>query len=95
MARKLDNIDLDMIDADRLGYGVQYGRYKADHPFTKEANEQRLSGKKKISIKQVYENTCLVCGMKFTTTNKNKLYCGSRCRDQRRNLAWRKKQTKK
>ena len=51
MAQKLDNIDLDMIAADRLGYGVQYGRFKADHPFTKEANEPFLSGKKKIKIK--------------------------------------------
>lgn len=94
MARKLDNIDLDMINADRLGYGVQYGRYKADHPFTKEANEPILSGKKKICIKQVYEHTC-ICGMKFTTTNKNKLYCSERCKAYRRNLAWRQKQTKK
>ena len=98
---KLDNIDLDMRDAARLGYGVQYGRFKADHPFTKDANEEKLIGKKnkqpateKISIKQVYEKICPVCGKKFTATNKLKKYCCPQCRDKGGRTAWAHSPTK-
>ncbi len=31
----MDNLDRDVREARRLGYGVRYGRYKADHPHTK------------------------------------------------------------
>lgn len=98
---KLDNIDLDMRDADRLGYGVQYGRYKADHPFTKDANEARISGKQGtqpakqyISIKRVHEKTCPICRKKFTTTTKLKKYCCERCREMAKNLKWSRSTTK-
>ena len=38
-----DNIDLDVIDAMAMGYGCQYGRFKVDHPRTKDRNEERLA----------------------------------------------------
>jgi hypothetical protein len=95
MAKKFDNIDLDMIDADRLGYGVQYGRFKADQPFTKEANEPRLSGKKKIQMKKVYAKTCPVCGMQFTTTNNKQLYCGENCKAAKGKTKWHRRTDKK
>lgn len=101
MARKYDNIDLDMIDADRLGYGVHYGHFKMDHPFTKDANEERLSGKQGtpstkqyVSIKRVHEKTCLICGKKFTTTTKLKKYCCQKCREKASNLKWSRSRTK-
>ena len=31
-----DNLDLDVRRAQLLGYGIHYGRYKADHPNTKQ-----------------------------------------------------------
>jgi hypothetical protein len=98
---KLDNIDLDMRDAARLGYGVQYGRFKADHPFTKDANEERLTGKQKkqpapekVSIKQVHEKLCPICGKKFITTTKLKKYCCPKCREKAGNTAWTHSRTK-
>ena len=33
--KKPDNIDLDVRRAELLGYGIHYGRYKADYPNTK------------------------------------------------------------
>lgn len=99
--RKLDNIDLDVIDADRLGYGPHYGHFKVDHPYTKDANEERLGGKQhkqpakqKISVKQVHEKTCPVCGKKFTTTTKLKKYCSPKCREKGGNTAWAHSRTK-
>jgi ribosomal protein L37AE/L43A len=94
MAKKLDNIDLDMIDADRLGYGVQYGRFKADHPFTKEANEPRLAGRKQIKecVKKVYVFNCPTCGEEFTTTNKNRVYCCDKCKIKKNNAFYKAKE---
>lgn len=92
--RKFDNIDLDMIEAEKLGYGVQYGRFKADHPFTKEKNEPYLSGKKKIKIKKVYPMICCVCGMHFTTTNKSQIHCSKKCKSLHRSNKWSRSTTK-
>lgn len=98
---KLDNINLDVIEADRLGYGPHYGHFKADHPFTKDANEERLGGKQHqqpakqyVSIKRVYEKTCPICGKKFTTTTKLKKYCCVSCREKAKNLKWSRSTTK-
>lgn len=81
--RKLDNIDLDMQDAERLGYGPHYGHFKADHPFTKEANESRLNNKKKGQTKMVYVFSCSTCGKEFTTPNKSRKYCCDKCKNKR------------
>lgn len=84
--RPKDNIDLDMEDAERLGYGVQYGRFKADHPYTKEAHEAKLYPKKKqpqeeqLQVRKVYEKVCPVCGKKFTTPVIARVYCDDRCK---------------
>lgn len=101
---KLDNIDLDVIDADRLGYGPHYGHFKVDHPYTKDANEERLTGKKekqkekptekKIRIKTLHPKTCPVCAKQFTTTNKLKKYCCPQCKSKAGNTAWAQSRTK-
>lgn len=91
--RPKDNIDLDMEDAERLGYGCQYGRFKAAHPHTKAANEDRLHPKKKKQEqqvqpdRQVYENVCPVCGKKFTTANPRRAYCSDDCKRKKRQQA--------
>lgn len=94
--RPKDNIDLDMEDAERLGYGVHYGRYKADHPYTKDANEDRLYPKKKqkhqqeqLQVRAVYENVCPICGKKFTTGNCKKICCSDDCKRKRDSKKWR------
>ena len=82
MGRPRDNIDLDMEDAARLGYGVHYGNYKADHPFTKDANENRLrpTRKKPTNGPRLYAKVCPVCGEKFTCTRNDRKYCSDDCK---------------
>lgn len=85
-----DNLDLDVIDALAMGYGVQYGRFKVDHPFTKDANEERLAAKKKTRAKTTYKTpaprfrnytlVCKYCGNKFTATNCGRKYCSNTCK---------------
>lgn len=87
MAKELDNIEMDMIEAERLGYGVQYGRYKADYPFTKEANEERRKRKPKTKPVQIYVFNCPVCGKEFTTSRRNKKYCSEYCKERRGSAA--------
>ena len=30
----MDRIEYDVMEAERLGYGIHYGHYKADHPIS-------------------------------------------------------------
>jgi hypothetical protein len=100
MARPTDNLDLDVRDALRLGYGCHYGDFKADHPYTAAANEARLAKmKKKPKPRPVYEVYCAGCGKKFTTANKRRRYCADTCKVRRdsahyRQLAKTKKEEK-
>ena len=89
-----DNLDLDVIDAQAMGYGVHYGQFKADHPFTKDANEARLAPTPK-SKQKVYEFTCRGCGEKFTTTIALQRYCGENCKAKKNNANYRAKQGQK
>ena len=90
-----DNLDLDVMDALAQGYGCQYGRFKADHPFTKDANEERLAPKpkappaptKKTAPKKPprprirnYTLVCKCCGNQFISASKGRVYCSSTCR---------------
>ena len=85
MARKLDNIDLDVIDADRLGYGPHYGHFKADHPYTKEANEPRLrKNQKPAPPKKMYELKCHTCGALFEAKSPYRRYCCSKCKSMKK-----------
>lgn len=60
--RKLDNIERDVIRAMELGYGVHYGNYKADHPFTKYDPEP---------VPMVESKPCLHCGAPILLHNGN------------------------
>ena len=92
----LDNIDLDVIDAQALGYGCHYGDFKADHPFTKDANEARLAKpKRKPQPHKVYEFYCRGCGAKFTTENKKRRYCTDACKKIKENTNYQAKQAEK
>jgi hypothetical protein len=82
MAKPRDNIDLDVMDAQRLGYGVHYGNYKADHPYTAAANEARLQPARKPSTTtgaKLYKKVCPVCNRQFTAQRKDRKYCSDRC----------------
>lgn len=89
-----DNIDLDVIDALAMGYGVHYGEFKKDHPFTKDANEARLAAKKKKPAEpkpprpprtrlKNYTKVCKGCGIQFVTTSKGRVYCSQTCKHNR------------
>ena len=98
-----DNLDLDVMDALAQGYGVHYGDFKKDHPFTKDANEERLKPPKRQTAgtkpttrtRLVYVNTCPTCLKEFTTTNKAQKYCCCEHQKKRNNAAWRTKNKKK
>ena len=92
-----DNIDLDMEEAERLGYGVHYGRYKADHPNTKEAREARLYPKKKqpqVQPRKMYDKVCPVCGMRFSTPVQARVYCTDACKWKNDGIRYREKKQK-
>lgn len=89
-----DNLDLDVMDAQAMGYGVRYGQFKADHPFTKAANEARLAPQPK-SKQKVYEFVCRGCGEKFTTTCALQRYCGEFCKAKRNAANYRAKHGQK
>lgn len=72
MANKRDNLSKDVIAAQRLGYGIHYGHYKADHPYTKEGDDTREYAR------------CLECGRLFYPLRKNHVYCSQPCGDRRR-----------
>ena len=80
--RKLDNLDRDVIRAERLGYGCHYGRYKADHPHT------RVEDAHPAPIIEVQElpNTlkpCKFCGKMFDPEDlgytKARMFCSDEC----------------
>lgn len=95
VTRAKDNLTLDVLDAERLGYGPHYGNYKADHPNTAEANRARLGDKPKRQpkAKRVYEFFCLGCGCKFTTTNLKRRYCGDGCKSKTNGVKFRAKRS--
>ena len=72
--RKFDNLDRDVIAAQALGYGVRYGAYKTDHPYTREEPEEE-------ELPQDM-GKCLYCGAIFTKKDRwhRRLYCGDECR---------------
>lgn len=56
--------------AEKLGYGVHYGRYKADYPNTKDiVVDERI----------VTPRKCPNCGAVFYHERGNKIYCSVRC----------------
>lgn len=80
--KPIDKLEYDVIQAERLGYGCHYGRYKADHPKT-QAEYETQHGKpaQKVDNRRVVRS-CLRCGAQFTvgSTHANKMYCCDDCR---------------
>ena len=95
--RPKDNLALDAMDA--RAAGMTYGKWKVQHPETKEANESRLSQpapKRAYSeTPKVYEFTCRGCGKKFTTQNKQRRYCDDHCKEKKDKAKYRAAHPKK
>lgn len=69
----MDNLSRDMIRAKALGYGVHYGKYKADHP-----------GPTVITRPEVQEEEikiCAYCGEPFSLIGRSRRskYCSNTC----------------
>ena len=75
-----DNLTLDAMDA--RAAGMTYGKWKAQHPNTKEANEERLAPaqKPREQVRRVYEIVCAGCGKTFLAVNPLRLYCDDHCK---------------
>ena len=73
----MDNLDKDVAMAMKLGYGVRYGRYKADYPNTREKEPEVILDESKFG-------TCRNCGRRFSKVGRGyrKLYCDDVCRMQ-------------
>ncbi len=77
-----DHLDYDTRRAQELGYGVHYGRYKADHPNTRAEYERAAERKpKKPPTKTIL--TCKMCGLEFVKgTGPKQLYCSPECKEE-------------
>jgi hypothetical protein len=76
MSKSISNLDRDIREAAQLGYGVHYGRYKADHPSTApevDAGPPEATG------------TCAECGGVFVLRKGGQLYCSDVCKSRHNN----------
>lgn len=72
----MSNLDRDVREAARLGYGVHYGHYKADHPRT--APQAEVGPPADVA-------RCKECGCVFVPHRHNQLYCCDICKTRRAN----------
>ena len=72
----MDKLAKEMIQCEKDGFGVQYGRWKAAQVPVKIEPK-----KNKVGIET---GICAYCGCEFTSSdNRNRKYCGARCRNLR------------
>ena len=81
----MDRLELDSILMKKLGYGVHYGKYKADHPHTEDLAGLILGEKEE-------KKTCAFCGKEFKSGDRRKMYCNDDCKGRARE---KRKQEKK
>ena len=75
----MDALDLAMREAERLGFGVSYGKYKAAYP---NGSGDVITPAVKTDLD--YEDDsrqCRLCGKTFTITHGNQRYCSADCSD--------------
>ena len=76
MGKTIDNLTRDVLEAERLGYGCHYGKYKADHPRTAEL----VCGQDDRTVLVA----CAECGTLFEPA-RNERFCCALCRNRARN----------
>ena len=78
----MDNIEREVRDAIRLGYGIHYGQYKADHPHTKELGKLAVEEEPDTEpvIQEEPDVVCPICGKNYERTHKLQKYCCDMCR---------------
>lgn len=72
----MDNIDRMMKEADRLGFGVSYGKYQAAcfSGIVQPVSATPKPSQEKPSV------TCRHCGKTFIASHANQAYCGAECK---------------
>lgn len=72
----MSSLDEDLKEAKRLGYGVWYGRYKADHPGEPVAAKTVVQ---EVPEEDPRYGVCEVCGNPFRKYNRHQKRCGGEC----------------
>lgn len=72
----MDNIDRIMKEAERLGFGVSYGKYRAAYPYG--SADVLTSSPKSKPPKNA--GICKMCGKNFVKSHANAIYCGPECK---------------
>ena len=81
---QLDNLDRDVREARRLGYGCHYGRYKADRPHTRELPPEEPVEAAAGTVPEWELSRCRNCGKPFRSNKSTRLYCSPQCRKLRK-----------
>lgn len=84
----MDNIDRIMKEADRLGFGVSYGKYKAAYPGGGKCAPSAPAPKELDYVDDIRK--CKLCGKEFTIIHGNQAYCSTKCSDEARAMQMRK-----
>lgn len=81
----MSNLDRDLAEMRQLGYGINYGKYKLDHPNTKSEALQKPSEdstrkrEPKQSGAEPHDLVCQCCGSAFTSDRSGRKYCSTAC----------------
>lgn len=76
----MSNLDRDLAEMRRLGYGTNYGKYKLDYPNTgKPAPKPTPKKPRQCAPPKEYQLVCDFCGKPFTSLTANKMYCSTEC----------------
>ena len=91
----MDNIDRIMKEADRLGFGVSYGKYRAAYP---NGSGEVLAQAPKSEPAQKPTRKCRRCGSPFVIMHGSQAYCSPDCSQaaviERQNACYRRKRLK-
>lgn len=77
--RIMDNIDRIMKEADRLGFGCSYGKYRAAYPGESPAAKPAASPPDQQALPKS-KHVCKFCKKPFIPTHGGQQYCGPECR---------------
>lgn len=72
----MSKLDEDLAEARRLGYGVWYGRYKADHPGEPAAAKTVVE---EVTEADPLDGICDICGKPYRKYNSQQKRCSGEC----------------
>lgn len=91
----MSNLDRDLAEAKRLGYGVWYGRYKADHPGEPVVKPEPEPEPEPVVEEKPPDAVCALCGKPFRKCKSHQNYCSWECSEEanrrRSNARYRRK----